>query len=109
MAIPTKHTAGEWSFDRWPLGWFVEAPSPDGSGKRVTVAEIRETPLGVFYSHQAQWNARLLAASPALLDACVRIVAVCREIPEASAIFGAADFEMVRAAIEKATGEDVLL
>ena len=51
----------EWRAEPWHAGWFVTAPSPDGSGKRITVAEFRSVVYGPLYTHLCEANARMLA------------------------------------------------
>ena len=50
-----------WQAERWSGGWFVTAPAPDRSGKRITVAEFRDVVYGPLYAHMCETNARLLA------------------------------------------------
>jgi hypothetical protein len=51
-----------WKAERWPgVGWFVTAPNPDGSGRRITIAEFREVVYGPLYTHLCERNAKLLA------------------------------------------------
>lgn len=39
----------------------MSAPAPDGSGRRITVAEFRDVVYGPLYTHLCERNARLLA------------------------------------------------
>lgn len=41
----------EYRAERWHQGWFVTAPAPDGSGRRITVAEFRDVAYGPLYTH----------------------------------------------------------
>lgn len=57
----TKHTAGNWTFKKYSTDFGVYSEE----GKGYDIALVRE----VNHEEEAEANARLISAAPALLDA----------------------------------------
>lgn len=103
-ATVTQHTAGPWRMVPFEVDRGVQILGP--SGEAVGRAQLGAKPLAVCES-----NARLMAASPELLEACQLFTAAAHEVRDilngrgfaspSSVAFAA---EKARNAIEKAMG-----
>lgn len=91
----SKHTPGPWNaFPKPKYGeWHVSVPV-DGWSMKLGLF-----PEGVPTGERAEADARLIASSPDLLEACQRA------FDQTDKVARPADWEMLRAAIAKATGE----
>ncbi|SPU49868.1 hypothetical protein [Bordetella trematum] len=102
--MTTKHTPGPWAVR---YDYVVQAPSFD-DGRLVPVAQ----PYGVNSDGTDLFaNARLIAAAPELLDACMAMIEWDDREQDHAVDFNArmalchTAFNKARAAIAKATGE----
>ena len=86
----TKHTPGPWIADLYEDGCFVVRPH----GKEGPLIAER----GVWFDDESHANARLIAAAPDLLEAC--LATLDAEAGDLTA------YEMVKAAIAKAEGKE---
>jgi hypothetical protein len=90
----TKHTPGPWQVDQDGAGWYIESnPERDHSIAFGRWADQEEAPDA--NDNEKLANARLIAAAPDLLAACI----------EVASGYSTRGSEMARAAIAKATGE----
>ena len=109
----SKHTPGPWSVRRWSwptevTGSIHQVISADRFPTAFVPAWDEPNPGEVEASEEAKANARLIAAAPELLEALERIAngpwPDWINCPEAQCRF---DEQIARAAIAKATGEQV--
>ncbi len=76
----TEHTKGPWKVDEaqdLPLAVIVDNENGDGIceiGAEGTRRDDPETPSSI----EAEANARLIAAAPELLEACIALLGECR-------------------------------
>jgi hypothetical protein len=74
-----EHTKGEWTVGKIGAKTFIYSPEQfDVNGKTQGKKPIAQVaPLGQFKEQEAEANARLLAAAPALLEALKFYVGIC--------------------------------
>lgn len=76
MRIEKGITAGEWAYEPDDDGtWLVVGSKSD---ERHIIAEVYWTGLDTDVLNDGEANARLMAAAPALLDACRQVAARMR-------------------------------
>lgn len=102
------HTPGPWAVEyaetrvRWPV---VVCGEKYDDGSNVSVCEVsqsfdKDAPANSDDRSEAEANARLIAAAPELLEACVSWIAIYEEVPMMRGLVS-----RTRAAIAKAIGE----
>lgn len=102
-----KHTPGPWVAYDWGYShWGVQADRRKGSqniGRKIAAIDNR---AGQDAGPEEEANARLIAASPDLLDAVLQLVAtldnVANEHPDE--LWLGSEYELAKRAILKATG-----
>jgi len=102
-----KHTPGEWGLDDHPQGAAIRGGCTELVAVVVDPSKAR---AGVTSASEREANARLIAASPDLLEALQNFVGLYDSPVErrrkASDPFYAEVVSVARAAIDKATGSD---
>jgi hypothetical protein len=100
----SKHTPGPWAID-----WNVSRIDVFSADAATLVATIRRSTLSAGIDDVAKANARLISASPVMLEALKELdswlVCACIATPEDMAQSFPHMQQVVSAAIAKATGE----
>ena len=103
--METKHTPGPWKSEGYGI-WS----SVGGENRRVACTEYDrgEGPYKVKTEQEAVSNARLIAAAPDLLAALIELLDQAGEVyPHFESERGQANIAQARAAISRATGQEV--
>lgn len=99
----SKHTPGPWHWDSDPV-------KGDPLGRvRYRVITIGKTITQCYYSSGdtcAEWDARLIAAAPDLLDALCALMDAVGDMPADASECWPEEWEAARAAIAKAEGRE---
>ena len=95
----TGHTAGPWEATRITSGDFSIRGRKDGGLSKLAIVDA--------YRSNGEANARLIAAAPALLEACLALVGAPPEYGQdgVATLSTAECVEMARAAIRAAQGD----
>jgi len=73
-----EHTPGPWNKTHVETGWII---GPRQQNRGDYVADVHEHQSGAMTDSEAEANARLIAAAPLLLEACIEARAIHMLLP----------------------------